>query len=84
MTRQEIVKILQEKHNVEIDFTKLDGTKRILKATLDFKFIPDENHPKGDSEKEVNEEVIPVWDLEKKAWRSFRIDTINRVSWDEK
>jgi len=84
MTREEIVQVLQTKKNVLIDFTKKeDGSQRLLKATLDFNVIPEENHPKGDSKRKINEEVISVWDLEKKAWRSFRIDTLNKISWDE-
>jgi hypothetical protein len=29
-----------------------------------------------DRVKELNEEVLPVWDCEKNAWRSFRVDSI--------
>jgi len=63
---------------VQIDFIKKDGSERVMKCTRDFTKIPVEFHPKEDNEKKLNESLLKVWDLEKNAWRSVRIDSINR------
>jgi len=34
---------------------------------------------KEKKEKKVNEEVIPVYDLDAKGWRSFRWDSVKQV-----
>ena len=64
---------------VSLSFTKKDGTVREMTATLLKDYIPvvdatnvDEkplNTTKGDS-------AIAVWDVDKKAWRSFRWDSL--------
>ena len=33
-------------------------------------------------EKKVNEEVMPVYDIEAKAWKSFRWDSIKQVRFE--
>jgi hypothetical protein len=33
-------------------------------------------------ERKVNEEVMPVYDLESKAWKSFRWDSIKSVRFE--
>lgn len=61
---------------VRIDFTKIDGSNRSMLCTRNFVDIPDGHRPKGFNQK-VNETVLNVFDLEKQAWRSIRIDSIN-------
>jgi hypothetical protein len=38
--------------------------------------------PAPKKEKKVNEEVMPVYDLEAKAWKSFRWDSIKEVRFE--
>jgi len=72
------LKTLLHESVIQIEFTKKDGTERVMKCTRDFSKIPAEFHPKEDTEKKPNENLIKVWDMEKTAWRSVRVDSINR------
>ena len=59
-------------------FTKKDGTERVMKCTLKSDVVvPYEQ--KTERKKVQNEEIVSVWDVEKSAWRSFNIRTINEV-----
>lgn len=63
-------------------FTKKDGTERVMNCTINSDLVPavelkEEVEPK--KERKVNEEVMPVYDLEAKAWKSFRWDSIKEV-----
>jgi hypothetical protein len=59
-------------------FTKKDGTERVMKCTLKSDVVvPYEQ--KTERKKAQNEEIVSVWDVEKKAWRSFNFTTINEV-----
>lgn len=60
-----------------VTFTKVDGSQRVMKCTRDYDTIPTKDLPvDNDSNRVVNEDVLPVWDLDKKAWRSFRVDSV--------
>jgi hypothetical protein len=66
-----------------LTFTKKDGTRRTMKCTLNPDLMPPEAFPTStDSTKKKAEnlEVLPVWDLDQNAFRSFRIDSI--ISWE--
>jgi len=75
MNRQELVSKLKT-GEVSVTFTKKDGTERVMKCTLDEGVVP-AVETKGT--KKSNDEVLAVWDTEKNAWRSFRIDSIKNV-----
>jgi hypothetical protein len=60
-----------------VTFVKKDGTERKLLCTL----LPSELPAQTDLEEAVqkktpNPEVLAVWDLENKGWRSFRYDSV--------
>lgn len=61
-----------------VTFTKKDGTERKMKCTLNEKFMPKVEFSKDAeaTKKEPNKAVVKCWDLEKEAWRSFRVDSI--------
>ena len=61
--------------NVEVEFTKKDGTDRKMLCTLIN--IPAEHQPKSDIEYAVN--TLRVFDLDKQGWRSFRLDSVKSV-----
>jgi hypothetical protein len=68
---------------MDVTFTKKDGTERTMNCTLSPILVPSvkqdelvEDHKKGI--KRHNPDVRTVWDLEKKGWRSFRYDSINK------
>ena len=68
---------------VTVVFTKKDGTERVMECTTSPKLVPVEPVVEGvepKREKKVNEDVMPVYDLESKAWKSFRWDSIKQVT----
>jgi hypothetical protein len=65
----------------EVVFTKANGEKRTMRCTLDSNQIPVEAVPKSDGNAtKVNESVIKAYDLDKQAWRSFRLDSVESFS----
>lgn len=67
---------------VTVVFTKKDGTERVMECTTSPKLVPVEPVVEGvepKREKKVNEDVMPVYDLESKHWKSFRWDSIKEV-----
>jgi hypothetical protein len=67
-----------------IVFTKKDGTERRMLCTTNPSLIPvvitESTEDKVEKPaRKVNEEVLPVYDLEAKAWKSFRWDSIKSV-----
>ena len=63
-----------------VTFTKSDGSERVMKCTLVDEYIPSpELNLARTSTRKVNEAVLPVWDIDKNAWRSFRIDSITAI-----
>lgn len=66
---------------VTITFKKKDGTERVMNCTLkESDTLSYEK--KTDRVREYNEEVCPVFDLDKKEWRSFRYDSITEIRFD--
>jgi hypothetical protein len=67
---------------VTVVFTKKDGTERVMNCTINAELVPPEpvvESAEPKKQKKVNEDVMPVYDLEAKAWRSFRWDSIKEV-----
>jgi hypothetical protein len=77
--------LVEQLHSMilEIDFTKRDGSRRTMKCTLRGDKLPPPEKPVIDltkPERKENLEVISVYDLEAKGWRSFRIDSIESIT----
>lgn len=77
---------------VTVTFTKKDGTERVMKCTTNSELVPvvesavhvtntdnPIDFPAPKKEKKINEDVMPVYDLESGAWKSFRWDSIKSV-----
>lgn len=82
ITKEDLKKILHE-HSMVVVFTKKDGTERTMHCTLQADLLPVVDKIEGDEIKKIrkeSEESVRVWDLEKKEWRSFRIDSIKSYS----
>ena len=62
-------------------FTKKDGTERVMNCTTNPTLVPVEPVVEAleKKEKKLNEEVMRVYDLDAKGWRSFRWDSIKQV-----
>lgn len=64
----------------EVKFTKVDGTERVMKCTLNEKYLPAQVDVEEISQDTTPKTSIAVWDIEKKGWRSFRIDSVKTIS----
>ena len=62
--------------NVNLTFTKKDGTIRLMKCTLQESVLPPAPET---SLRKPNPDVLSAWDLEKNAWRSVRYDSISNI-----
>jgi hypothetical protein len=69
------------KNNVcSVIFEKADGSKREMHCTLMANQLPEAKEVKEDkTPRAVNEDVIPVWDIDKGSWRSFRVDSVQKM-----
>ena len=67
---------------VTLTFTKKDGSERIMKCTTNPTYImfKDPSILESKSGRKVNDDVMPVFDLEAGGWRSFRWDSIKSVA----
>lgn len=67
----------------DVEFTKADGTSRKMMCTLMPEYLP--AMAIGETVRHVprkeNDDTLAVWDLEKDAWRSFRVDSIVKISY---
>ena len=74
MKRDILIKNLQKKA-MRITFTKINGDERIMDCTLQEHIIP----PTDEKNRKENEEVLPVFDINKGEWRSFRLDSVTNI-----
>jgi hypothetical protein len=65
--------------NVYVTFNKKDGTEREMKCTLDPEEVP---LYEKKTERKANPDTCFVFDIDKKEWRSFRYDSVTRVSFE--
>jgi WYL_2, Sm-like SH3 beta-barrel fold len=78
--RDDIIKDLKQTV-CEVTFTKVNGEKRVMRCTLDPRYMPtistdqikhlDENHNKPE-----NQNIVACWDVHAGGWRSFRVDSV--------
>ena len=79
--REDLEKLL-EQNVLVVDFTKLDGDKRVMTCTLREDIKPPATKKDPISQKavrKVSDAVVSVWDVNAKGWRSFRYERINAV-----
>ena len=69
---------LLETEIVEIEFTKKDGTERVMKCTLQEDFLPEYDVIEIDKDR-WKKDALAVFDVEKEDWRSFRWDSVKAV-----
>lgn len=66
-----------------VKFEKVDGTLRDMRCTLLPQYLPVVEVTEETEAKPVrakNPNVIAVWDIDKAAWRSFRIDSVKEAT----
>jgi hypothetical protein len=62
---------------VQVTFTKIDGSTRVMNCTLSEKFLPSTSS--NTENKKVNDNVFTVWDTDVNNWRAFRYDSVNKA-----
>jgi hypothetical protein len=64
---------------VEVTFNKADGTKRVMRCTVNAAMIPEDKIPAGTSkvaDSRHDHHLFKVFDLDKQDWRSFREERV--------
>ena len=83
ITKQEL-KARLKKETLNIKFKKINGTERLMRCTLNPDLILGQEPYNESKEKTQNrkesEQSLVVWDLEKKSFRSFRIESVINCS----
>ena len=77
-SKEDLIKLLKSKV-VTIKFRKKDDSIRKMVCTLSEDYLPEPEEVTEGREKKIKKEnpnTLPVWDLEKLAWRSFRVDSV--------
>lgn len=78
MQRQEMIEELQ-KRKCRVIFKKINGEVRDMLCTLQEDVLPPakKNDPLTQKKvRTVNEETIVAWDINKEAFRSFRVENV--------
>jgi hypothetical protein len=65
----------------KVTFTKVDGTERVMKCTLEAAKLPpvvikEDAKPRKET---TSTKALRVFDIEKQEWRSFTIKNIKRI-----
>jgi len=75
--REQLLEQLKQ-HYCEVEFTKVNGTRRVMPCTLKADAIPAQPVASLTEKRirSVNEAVITVWCTDVQDWRSFRIENV--------
>lgn len=65
--------------NVTVKFTKVDGTERTMVCTLQQDVIVPYEKKTDVVKERTNDDAVSVWDVEKDAWRSFKISALTMI-----
>ncbi len=75
---------------IDVEFTKLDGSERLMSCTKDPRILPKMNESaekvddhqiqKVKAQRKTNPGVIVVYDTEISAWRSITLSRIKRIT----
>ena len=66
-----------QKGQVTVTFTKIDtGDVRVMPCTLNSEMLKANGVNSEINYSSNSMEAFPVWSLDKNAWRSFRLDTV--------
>lgn len=79
-TREQLTELLNTGECL-VEFTKVNGENRTMPCTLKEELIPPQIVLEGKEPraKKINNDVLSVWCLDKKEWRSFRIANVTSV-----
>jgi phosphoenolpyruvate synthase/pyruvate phosphate dikinase len=76
-----LVEMMQNGQIIKVTFVKNDGTDRVLYCTLKEleKKSTDDAEKEKKKKRKTNGSVLPVFDVQKDVYRSFRIDRVKNV-----
>lgn len=80
-TKEDLTNLLKQ-NVVVVDFTKINGDKRVMTCTLREDIKPRATKDDAISQEKVrktSDAVVSVWDVNAEGWRSFRYDRVNSV-----
>jgi hypothetical protein len=72
--REWLLGVLRMHDNVEVTFTKKDGTLREMKCTLKEGIVPIVENAK------TSDSLCTVWDTALSQWRSFHFENIKQIN----
>lgn len=64
-----------------VTFEKADGTERTMRCTLAQDILPKTKKSSAKKTREIDEDVVAAYDLDKSEWRSFRLDSVQSISY---
>lgn len=80
---QDMVNFILASQAASVKFTKIDGTVREMNATLSPAIVPPTVVVEGRAERKVNPDVRTVYDVDAKAWKSFRWDSLISITFED-
>lgn len=78
LSESKILELLQQ-HNCEVTFKKVDGELRVMPCTLRSEALPTKPVTESTRTKTPVPGVISVWSLDRREWRSFRVNNVISV-----
>lgn len=75
--RKNLIYDMLNKNNCVVTFTKVNGELREMPCSLREDIIPKTNEEAREKKENIN--VLNVWCLDKKEWRSFRVANVRKV-----
>ena len=74
-----LISTLQENKHCQVTFTKTDGTIRVMNCSLHSDILPKVEVTINKQKRKLSENVVRVFDLDKKEWRAFKKDTVQEI-----
>ena len=71
---------LLKTHTLQVVFTKLDGSVRNMKCTLQSQYLPEKYRGESQYLEELFTDAVRVWDLDLGEFRSIITDSIQTVT----
>ncbi len=73
--REDMIEHLQTS-DCRVVFTKINGEERDMLCTLQEQHLPELKSKPDDKKRQPNESIIRAFDLNKKEFRSFRVENV--------
>jgi hypothetical protein len=81
MLEYDLIAEMLRENIARVVFTKSDGSTRVMHCTLIKDYLPEQKDVE-EYTTNINKSAIPVWDIEHRGWRSFRIASVQSIEWN--